>query len=1268
MSQVENVISQSIDQGPTYANNAIDKIICGIVSEYALNVLKTKNSYLLEKIMDAFRGNYPFDELWSYVLYKDKKLTQITAKIECDNNGQIQYDKIINHIKMKTEDGYNYYEVYGLSFASASTFLKIELIDGRPYALYLLVAEQQSYFKSVNPSRTYKIEKQIVKTPVFFDNVENKPVHTVKSDDFFKIPSFNRLDSSQRSAVQSDPRRNSLILAGPGSGKTHSLSCRFCYLYVVHNIPIEKMKLLCFNVSASLNMRNITAGHLQEICLNYEFDTSDQEVPAETFDAFTKKIIENNYQTIGFREEPTFILDKNIKTEEFRYRFVKQVAEETGLINSFKKIGKELYDDLCKNANGYPSKLNIYSKLLNEVIRKQIETNTVIDFPFITRIVEESLKKDSEIIDELSTRYSNIFIDELQDLNNSQNNIIRELINGGVCLTMAGDDNQSIYGFRGANTDLIKEIRTNPEQINAQIYNLDVNYRCNPHIIAAGNDILRNTEHEIQIRSAKTDGHKIRRCDYHENYDDLAYQIKLNYITKKPEERICILCTTNDTIKKITAALQSYDVPNYHFEDDELFLSVPYLVFKALYIISNGGNVGYQSAYLKRLSDYDGTEDELIQYLIANTPEESFDFNTYSLKSLKYLMGAIDSTKNSSLLNDSISKYTSALDEIFNYDKNTIPDNTLTQFHSYALEHEWPPIIEDSESRCFKPFESNNSNGQDYRRMPRIRDDRVLVTTIFRAKGLEFNTVYITEMDANHFPYQYSIKKEQDRLSDENRELDSYPEITNRIRSLMCSDTLDDCLEELNSKEITDSLSKLLPAIVKYDLKDVYDCLYDSAEGLEDLSISEVKTYIKTYENVIQGIIKECDNEIYRCNRVIADCEAKKQQLLTKKYAHEINDDYYDNKTKELAETIIKEKRQSNSVNNLKMDFTNAVTKSTELFYRCKKLEHAINGGLSDVAADSNYDKNRIKYVENEQKRIFYVAITRASDYLYLCTPMLRGEQQKHSKFIDLIEKDHIEEWPIDGVFSDYIELKKNKLNEQASEEDADLDSINEITDDYLEKTKFLQNKYDDDWNLFVINHSSLKKLSKRSTELMKTAVNLMTFEKELKIPVHQAIIFYIQMAIETYIKPDSKYQHKLTGKKAESIYFNIKKSLNIIDLRIPGKDYITEMFDENSKKDQFNNLRTTSLAYYAAYSKIDYHVPQEKLEQWPVTIINGKTISFIENCQLLSMLRNVAIHDHPERTKEMVNHALEYALNIVEVTEPHHADNRVNQCTTSVQ
>jgi len=305
---------------------------------------------------------------------------------------------------------------------------------------------------------------------------------------------FDTLNPSQREAVEHIDGAM-LILAGAGSGKTKTLTARLAYLVGVVGIDPANTLTLTFTNKAAAEMRE-RALKLMPAKVSYPPLLC-------TFHKFGLLFLKFHIEKLG-RSNAFVIIDSDDKK-----RLLRSIAKELKIDLNIAFIASEI--SKYKNSILSPeeviaaAELPDYKKIANiyEVYQKNIEENNLVDFDDLLMLTYQILKHNEELRKETSKRYQYIMVDEYQDTNELQFQLLELLTSEHNNLCVVGDDDQSIYGWRGANIRNILEFADNFQA--CKTVKLETNYRSTEPILKAANTLI---EHNSTRLGKKLTSHK----------------------------------------------------------------------------------------------------------------------------------------------------------------------------------------------------------------------------------------------------------------------------------------------------------------------------------------------------------------------------------------------------------------------------------------------------------------------------------------------------------------------------------------------------------------------------------------------------------------------------------------------------------------------------------------------------------------------------------------------------------------------------------------
>ena len=350
-----------------------------------------------------------------------------------------------------------------------------------------------------------------------------------------------------------------LVLAGPGSGKTHVIVGRIRYLIEQMHVSPEQILVITFSKAAATEMR--------ERFLN----TSGNSYPGVTFGTFHAcffhilQIAYNLNPSAIIREETARTIFRDILTElqpelaeqpEMIASIREEIQKYKGTHASSASVSDEEYEPLsCKRELFYP------------VLRAYLETmrsRGMVDFEDMLTMTRELFLKRPDVLAFWQEHYRYVLIDEFQDVNLLQYEIVKMLVARSHNLFAVGDDDQAIYGFRGATPGIM--LRFTTDYPDAKVVTLNVNYRCSEEIIRASSDLIscntKRFQKDLLSDRGSTGPVRIQRYDdTGAEYADVIHNIRYLLQSGEKPEHIAVLFRTNLEMRSLIHQLEQAGIP-----------------------------------------------------------------------------------------------------------------------------------------------------------------------------------------------------------------------------------------------------------------------------------------------------------------------------------------------------------------------------------------------------------------------------------------------------------------------------------------------------------------------------------------------------------------------------------------------------------------------------------------------------------------------------------------------------------------------------------
>ena len=368
---------------------------------------------------------------------------------------------------------------------------------------------------------------------------------------------LEKLNDKQREAA-SQIDGSILILAGAGSGKTRTITYRIAHM--IENVGISPYSIL------AVTFTNKAAKEMRERVEELVGDVA-KACTISTFHSFGMRLLRMYGKEVGYNSNFT------IYDTDDQKRIVKAILKGQNLsINGVKLTERDLVSMISKIKEQIKT-LDEYSVMNKQIVevydkynRALLESNAM-DFSDILLNTYKLLQKP-EILEKVQNKYKYIMIDEYQDTNNLQYKIIDLIARKSSNLCVVGDENQSIYGFRGANILNILNFETNYN--NAKIIKLEENYRSTTTILDAANELIKNNksskDKKLWTQNGKGDLIKVLACDNaRDEVSRIIEIIKENHQNGIAYRDMTILYRTNAQSRLFEEGFLRYNIPHKVF-------------------------------------------------------------------------------------------------------------------------------------------------------------------------------------------------------------------------------------------------------------------------------------------------------------------------------------------------------------------------------------------------------------------------------------------------------------------------------------------------------------------------------------------------------------------------------------------------------------------------------------------------------------------------------------------------------------------------------
>ncbi|PIR23715.1 MAG: ATP-dependent DNA helicase PcrA [Deltaproteobacteria bacterium CG11_big_fil_rev_8_21_14_0_20_45_16] len=351
------------------------------------------------------------------------------------------------------------------------------------------------------------------------------------------------LNPAQKEAV-SHGKGPLLILAGAGSGKTRVLTCRIAYLVRDCGVSLNQILAMTFSNKAAREMHDRVKSLLG--------DDSPSRYPwISTFHSVCVRLLRRYGERAGIA--PDFV----IYDSDDQIALVRKAMDQLD-IEDKSSAAKSIHSRIShwKNEGREPSAVqNTLSAPIDGVARKiyqeyqnLLKQAHALDFDDLLFECLKLLKADAELREQLQAQWKYILVDEFQDTNKIQYQLLEQIINPDKNICVVGDDDQSIYGWRGAKIENI--LNFDKQHEGCRVIKLEQNYRSTANILKAAAAVISKNEwrHEKTIWTEKPQGKKIRLAVLPDDKQEARFvigEIKKQIAQKVPAEEIAVLYRVN---------------------------------------------------------------------------------------------------------------------------------------------------------------------------------------------------------------------------------------------------------------------------------------------------------------------------------------------------------------------------------------------------------------------------------------------------------------------------------------------------------------------------------------------------------------------------------------------------------------------------------------------------------------------------------------------------------------------------------------------------
>jgi ATP-dependent DNA helicase Rep len=358
-----------------------------------------------------------------------------------------------------------------------------------------------------------------------------------------------------------------LVLAGAGSGKTRVIVEKMAHLVSSGRMPARRIAAITFTNKSAREMRERVARRLRG-------DAGDG-LTVCTFHALGLKLLQVEHARLGLRRGFS-IFDAEDSSAQFKDLL--PPGSKPDAIEAVKQLVSRAKNACLSPEQAADAAASVREReaaALYKRYQQRLATFNAVDFDDLIRLPVQLLESDPECVAAWRERIGYLLVDECQDTNDAQYRLLKAIAGPKGDFTCVGDDDQSIYAWRGANPDNLLQLASDYPQL--EVVKLEQNYRCSNRVLRAANALIAHNPHEHPktLWSQQADGERIRvwECkDAAHEAEKVAGEIQfLNQLRGAPWSDFCVLFRGNHQSRALEKALQLLRVP-YHLSGGTAFL------------------------------------------------------------------------------------------------------------------------------------------------------------------------------------------------------------------------------------------------------------------------------------------------------------------------------------------------------------------------------------------------------------------------------------------------------------------------------------------------------------------------------------------------------------------------------------------------------------------------------------------------------------------------------------------------------------------------
>jgi len=580
-----------------------------------------------------------------------------------------------------------------------------------------------------------------------------------------------------------------LVLAGAGSGKTRVITQKIAYLINECEMPAHRIVAVTFTNKAAKEMKQRVGQMLS--------GEKTRGLSISTFHTLGLKIIRSESKTLNLKSGFS-IFDAVDSTQLIKSLLIQENLSESDIADNIRntisswKSKFVLPAEALSNAQDNDER---FAAHIYQIYNRHLIAYNAVDFDDLIMLPTLLLKDNEEVRNKWQNRIHYLLVDEYQDTNTAQYLLVQLLTGVRAAFTVVGDDDQSVYSWRGANPENLAQLKTDFPQLN--LIKLEQNYRSSGNILKAANAVIKNNQHvfEKKLWCELGPGNSIRiiRCP---NEEDEAERIAMDILNHRVRNNTqfkdyAVLYRGNFQSRLLELKLQSLQVP-YRVSGGTSFFArteiKDIMAYLRLVINPDDDNAFIRVINLPRREIGPSTLEKLGTYarerdtsLFSACDELGLEQHLPSraVANLRRFTQWMSQVTEQSERNDPVQAIREMIDDIA-YEAWLFEQHSNGKMAERKMENVWQ-LVNSIKTMIEKAQEEDESEHPDLKavinklvlldlleeQQQEDDSDRVQLMTLHASKGLEFPHVFLMGLEEELLPHRNSI--EEGNIEEERR-------------------------------------------------------------------------------------------------------------------------------------------------------------------------------------------------------------------------------------------------------------------------------------------------------------------------------------------------------------------------------------------------------------------------------------------------------------------------------------------------------------------